>query len=330
MSMNVNKTRFIPRTLFWYIAVLFPCCRIIAQNVDSVPDLISPAVLFKNFSGYRERINRIDNKVRWAYTIVGKEYTLHVIPFDYVGTILGKKGTSNSMANMIKKNADFSTTNVAGLPSPNIIAYKSAHLNDTILVSNISYGFPDSKDTIYYRINMDTFFQRDSSLEKNIARSIAYDGIFDPIFHSPGWRMINFADRLIKIDTGFVWEGPNNIYCPKMGQFNWSVHETLYKANVARDAQMLANTRFKKLELIKKDTVDVLFEDVKQQAVKVTYKANVPKIFWGKGSKVLIVYYVVSLRDDHFITTVLSHYDDSLINGDVPPPLNSIMSIKAK
>lgn len=115
-----------------------------------------------------------------------------------------------------------------------------------------------------------------------------------------------------------------------MGQMNWSEHETIYNANVTRDPQLIVNADGKKVSTIKKDTINIIFENQHQQAIRITYKANVPGILWGKKSKILIVYYVVSSRDRRFITTVLSHYDDQLINGEVPPPLSSIMSIKNK
>lgn len=171
--------------VFYTISFLFFVFKSLGQNSDNTADSKSPSVIFKNFTGFRERIQRVDNKVRWAYTITGKEYNIHILPLDYDGLIFGKKGMSNLIANEIKKNADFFKTNVDGLPYPNTVAYRALKLNDTISITNVIYVFPANKDTSYYCIDMNTFFERDSILEKDIIHSIFFYGIYDSIFRSP-------------------------------------------------------------------------------------------------------------------------------------------------
>lgn len=298
-----------------------------AQNLSRPLNLKPPSIIFNGFSGFRERVPTINNQLKWNYTIIGKEYEIYIEHNGNKDDVF-KKALGKMMVNLKRKNADVFLRDIDIFPNPNSIARKDLKLNDTITISNITYIFPDNKAIGYYLISMTAMAGKDSVLENNIAQSIFYDGIYDSLFIAPGKNIIDFAGRKIKINTPFIWRGVNNIHCPEMGQMNWSTHQTLYNAYRIRDIQLIKNDTSKIIKVIKKDIINILFENIEQKALRVTYKANVSRIFFGKGSKILIVYYVVSYRDGAFITTVLSHYDDQLINGDVPPPLSSVMSIR--
>lgn len=315
-----------------YIVCFISCfcfsSQIPAQNVERPSSLPSPALIFDGFSGIRERIPRIDRVVRWIYTISGKEYDIVIKHFNKNDDIFGKKVIAKMSEGLIKKKADRFQANIPELPVPNGISFTSSRINDTISVEAIRRFFMDSRQGFYY-VDMICYAPvRDTVLEYKIVQSVLYDGMYDTLFRSPGKNLINFAGKLIEIKTPFTWMGVNNVYCPKMGQMNWSEHATLSAACRMRDIQLVANENFKKVDILKKDTVETVFEGKAQKALRVTYKAKEPRIFWGNGSKILLVYYVVSSRDDRFITTVLSHYEDQLVDGEVPPPLNAVMSIK--
>lgn len=297
------------------------------QNLQRPINFKAPSIIFKGFTGIRERIDRIDNEIKWNYTIYGNEYDISIQHLETTGTVF-KKALGKLLANMNSKKVDYFIKDIDEFPIPNGISRKDLKLNDTITVTNISYFFPDNKAAGYYIINMIAMASRDSIMEDNIAHSIFYDGIYDSLFKSPGKNIIDFAGKQIEIKTPFVWRGVNNIHCPQMGQMNWSTHQTLYNAYRTRDIQLIKNETSNTIKPIKKDTINIIFENIEQKALRITYKANVPKIFWGKESNILVVYYVVSYRDGFFITTVLSHYEDQLVDGDVPPPLKSLMSIK--
>jgi hypothetical protein len=139
--------------------------------------------------------------------------------------------------------------------------------------------------------------------------------------------MINFAGRTVQLKDHFEWMAPDNIYCPGNGQMSWSVHSTMDKAIRARDFQLIKNNDVKLVEILKQDTVPIFFEGSTVQGLRVTYKSKVPRIFWGKGSKILLVYYIVAFVRNQFVACVLSHYEDQLPNGNVPPPLDNVMTL---
>ena len=282
--------------------------------------------VLKDFSWFRERVRRVDGEKSWTYYLNGHEYEIEINCFTTKDlTFSTKEGLVKFLSAGLKKKSQ-RINNVPWLPLPNRISYTSGKL-DTISLSFSHYIVPNT-DSFVYDINMLRYDTRDSILEKKIVYSIIKNGISDADFLAPGPNMIDFADRIIKINNNFEWMAPDNIYCPAHGQMNWSVHSTRDKAMRARDIQIISNSDSKHVEILKKDTVAVDFEGSTTQALRITYKSKEPRIFWGNGSKTLLIYYIVARVRDRFITCVLSHYDDQLVNGNVPPPLDSVMSLK--
>ncbi len=279
--------------------------------------------LFKEFSWMREKVNRLDNEKMWKYYALGKEYSIE-IKYQRINTPFGsKKGFIKTSTIGHKKEPQIS--NVSSFPQPNKVFYTFDQL-DSFTFFSTRYIVP-SGDSLMYEITMSTYNTRDSVMETRFINQTIESGINDSLFLAPGRNMIDFGNRIIKIETGFKWLGPNNIYCPENGQMNWSTHPTFEKATKARDFQVIQNANRKAAEVIKRENVSINFEGSTIQALRITYKSKMPKIFWGEGSKILLVYYVVARVRSQFITCVMSHYEDQLINGVLPPPLNIVMSL---
>lgn len=292
---------------------------------DNLPDQKS---IYKNFCWFRERVNRMDGEKRWKYYLTGREYEIgidYTITKDFLFST--QKGLIKLISMDYEKKSDRVEKDRSDFPLPNKTIY-SRKMKDSITTSQIIYCLPDLSDTGAYKISMTTFENRDTVLEKNIILSILYDRITDSLFLSPGPNMIDFAGRLITIKEYFRWMAPNNIFCPEFGEMNWSLHETTRQAYVSMNLQLEKNNNSKIVEIIKTDTIDITFEETKQKALRVTYKAKTPKILWGKASRILIVYYIVAPVRGQYIHCVLSHYDDQLINSNVPPPLSYVMSLE--
>lgn len=284
---------------------------------------ISKDEILKEFDWMRERVKRLDNEKMWKYSALGREYVIQ-ITYQRINNPFGTKNGYIKMATIgHKKKSQIS--NVSWLPQPNRIFYTSRQL-DSMRIESAKY-IVASGDSMMYEITMSSYETRDSVLEMRFVSQIIEGGIKDELFLTPGKNMIDFGNRIIKVKTNFKWLGPNNIYCPENGQMNWSTHSTFEKATKARDFQVIQNADLKAVEVIKRDNVLVNFDGSPIQALRITYKSNMPKIFSGKGSKILLVYYVVARANSQFITCVMSHYEDQLINGELPPPLNSVLSL---
>jgi hypothetical protein len=296
------------------------------QISNTSDSLLSQKDVLKDFSWFRERMQRTDGEKRWRYFLHGHEYEIEINYFTTKDLMFStKEGLVKFLSAGLKKKSQ-RMDNVPWLPQPNRISYTSDKL-DTISLSFSRYIVPNTESFVY-DINMLRYDTRDTLLEKEIVYSIIKNGIKDSFFLTPGPNMIDFAGRVIQIKNNFKWMAPDNIYCPSFGQMNWSIHSSIDKAMQARDLQIINNSDSKLAEILKKDTVTVVFEGSTMEALRITYKAKEPRIFWGKGSKILLVYYIVAPVRGRFVTCVLSHYDDQLVNGNLPPPLDSVMSLK--
>lgn len=296
------------------------------QISNTLDSLTLQEDVLEDFSWFRERIRRVDGEKSWRYYLNGHEYEIEINRFTAKDLIFSTKERLVKFLSADLKKKSQRIDNVPWLPLPNRISYTSGKL-DTISLSFSRYIVPNT-DSFVYDINMLHYDIRDSILEKKIVYSIIKNGIRDSAFLAPGPNMIDFAGRIIKIKNNFEWMAPDNIYCPAHGQMNWSVHSTIDKAMRARDLQIISNSDSKHVEILKKDIVAVDFEGSTTQALRITYKSKEPRIFWGNGSKTLLVYYIAARVRDRFITCVLSHYDNQLENGNLPPPLDNVMSLK--
>lgn len=176
--------------------------------------------------------------------------------------------------------------NVPWLPVPNRIFSMWSKL-DTLPIFTVRYIAPT--DEKIYDISMLGYDTRDTIQEHKFVQLVIRNSISGSVFLSPGPGMINFAGRIVQLKNNFEWMAPDNIYCPGKGQMNWSVHSSMNKAIRARDFQLIQNADRKLMEILKRDTVPVSFEGSNVQALRIIYKSKVPRIFWGKGSKVLHV-----------------------------------------
>ena len=300
-----------------------------AQVSNTSDSLLLQQDILKDFSWFRERlrIQGLNGEEKWRYYLNGREFEIEINCSTKEDLAFSsKEGFVKFLSAHFFKKKYQRVDDVPWLPLPNRFFYASDKL-DTISLS-FSHYIVSNTDPFVYDIDMFRYDTRDSILEKEIVYSIIKNGFKDSAFLAPGPNMINFAGRIIKMKNNFKWMSPDNIYCPSLGQMNWSVHSTIDKSMRARDLQIIRNNNLKFVEILKQDTVAVVFEGSTMQALRITCRAKEPRIFWGKGSKILLAYYIVAPVRGRFVTCILSHYDDKFVNGNVPPPLNSVMSLK--
>ncbi len=293
---------------------------------DNIKDLSSQSIeILKNVSWFRERSPFIYEK-RWTSYCAIDEYHFQIEFFrksDFGLFKKQKKTIEKVLDNSFDIKFDTSQSNLNWLPVPNKWLIKS--IDNT--THHGVYFFTPKGDSIC-KIRFVAIGNRNFELEKNVINYIYTVGISDSLFRSPNRDGIDFAGLNLKITTPFYRMGVNNIYCPKNGQMNWTIHNDSLKANEVKEYQLKSNNEWRKVKVISYDTIKIIFNKVEQLAVRVKYKARTPKIFWGEKSDILYVYYLVTHINNKYVNCVLSHYEDQLLNGDVPPPLSSIMSLK--
>jgi len=138
---------------------------------------------------------------------------------------------------------------------------------------------------------------------------------------------IYFVNRFITLGPRCHWEDVKNIQCPRLGQLDWDLFSSRERAELFinnRIGVMAGKNGVKQLE---SETVPVIFEGVPTTAKKYKIKLNMSSFLMG-GSNTLYGYYVVQKIDGHYVACVMSHYEDDVVEGQLPPLISEVMQLK--
>jgi hypothetical protein len=118
---------------------------------------------------------------------------------------------------------------------------------------------------------------------------------------------------------------PRNVFFPEeQVQISWTEHSTLARAMEMREIQLLKNNNPKLAELIIKDSVDIIFENIPVKALCLHYREKKP---WNRKTEaILIVFYIVIPVRDVFICCLVSFYDNEKGHNQRIGILNPIIS----
>jgi hypothetical protein len=161
---------------------------------------------------------------------------------------------------------------------------------------------------------------------------LVLNGSIPPSVYSPMvLDTINFAGRKIALGKSCNWMGTNNVQCPYYGQVNWSVHKTLEDASLSMANQYSIIKAKKNGKMLTEEKVKVAFEGTETEATKTVYdfKGLTSLLVGMSGGKTLTIYFVACPVRQHFVSCVMSFWNNDAINpSGLPPLLEKLMALK--
>ena len=170
----------------------------------------------------------------------------------------------------------------------------------------------------------------DKEFEREFVSLIYQEAIPETVYNSIDIDSINFAGRKISIGRSCHWMGINNLQCPSYGQMNWSVHKDAGDAAKTVDNQFLAIKAMKKGKIVADTMVNVTFEGQTATARRVIYDfTGVTSALVGmSGGKALFIYFVALPVRGHYVSCVMSFWNNDQINpGGLSPLLENVMKL---
>jgi hypothetical protein len=200
---------------------------------------------------------------------------------------------------------------------------QSNQINTTITYYFTKKSSEEAQVIAFYSNNY-----KDTNVEIAFVKLFLNEVFPDSIYVTRTPENIDFIGRKINVPSNSCqFMNLRSVQCPDQGQMNWALHNSLKEAESSIKTQFTI-TENRKLGDVKNDTmIDVIFEGKATKARKITYKISLPKMVLG-SSNVLIIYYVATEIRGHFVSCVLSHYDDEAKNtGELPALLREVMVV---
>ena len=204
----------------------------------------------------------------------------------------------------------------------------------------------DEKITNYYTVyilghkgktsvvSFSSLEQPNNSLFISFIEQFLGDGFSDEIYADQKIDSIKYVNRYIKLGPGCHWMGVRNVQCPYNGQMDWTLHSSLQAAKAFNEQREYISTHQRKLKLVSKDPVNVIFEGKKTTALKVVYDVkglNSWILKLQSGAEKLIVYYIAEEIDGKFVSCILSHWDNDRMQANgLPALLGEVMELDSK
>lgn len=220
-------------------------------------------------------------------------------------------------------------------------AITDAFTADTLREKYLRFSREEAKDpftvsTVYYvlgynvqgkgnrtaAISYRTMQSRNPGFELKFNELATRDSIPRTCFSNMAVDSIRFAGRYIALGNACNWQGINNIQCRRLGQMNWSEFQHPRRAvDMLRTQMALSQEKGKAGDIA---CIDVVFEGHKTKALKMVYKLPLHQRLLT-GGKAIIAYYVVAPVRNRYVACILSHYNDDVPEGKLPPLLEEVM-----
>lgn len=269
------------------------------------------------------RLRAISNSGVDFFNVDGIEITSQTLSGDFSKKNIAKKFRKYSI-----KEADLNQSDsVLGLQ--NYYVLKTETLAPD-LEQHSSYYFIETPAGIR-AVTFGMMNKTDKELERQFLNLLINNKIPRSIYESLNVDTINFAGRKLPLGGSCHWMGVNNVQCPYYGQMNWSVHKTLQDAAASATDQYKTIKAKKQGKIISEEEVDVVFEDAEVKAKRIIYDfKGVSSLLVGmSGGKTLTVYYVAAPVRQHFVSCIMSFWNNDAINpSGLPPLLEKVMKIK--
>ncbi len=270
-----------------------------------------------------ERLRAIHNRGTTFYNIDGVDFTSENISSDFTDKLLKKAYRKYKVKKQQPKSPD------SLLPFENYKVIKKETLDNGLESVSVYYFVKNLQNRISifwfgYYVNDRPAFER-----KMIAL-ILNDKIPDACFSALDTEQVNFAGRMLNLGGNCAWMNINNIQCPYNGQLNWSIHPTQESAALSIQQQLKATKAKSGGQVISEEEVQLNFEQVPTEALKVTYDLTGINSLLASlsGGKQLTVYYISEKVRGNYVSCVLSHWNNDKLNpSGLPALLEKVMQI---
>lgn len=219
--------------------------------------------------------------------------------------------------------------------SDSLLEYKNYYVFESVekpegFHNNLSTYFVESPDTNVIGFTFASINKSNRDFQRYFIKLVVNDEIPDSVFNQVPLDTIDFAGRKIGLGNSCHWMGINNVQCPYYGQMNWSVHRD------SADAKSTVNNQFETIKarkngkIVADTTVSVIFEGAKTTARRVVYDfTGVTSALVGmSGGKTLTIYLVAAPVRGHYVSCVLSFWNNDQINpSGLAPLLEKVMKL---
>jgi hypothetical protein len=198
-------------------------------------------------------------------------------------------------------------------------------------VQYTTHYFVEGKDKKIIAVTFGSINKTDRDFERSFVKLILNDSIPASVYEPLEIDRINFAGRKITLGRSCQWMDVNNVQCPYYGQMNWSVHKTLADATQSVNNQFNVIKAKKQGKIVAEDAVNVIFEGTEVTAKKAIYdfKGITSLLVGMSGGKTLTIYCVAAPVRQHYVSCVMSFWNNDNINpSGLPPLLEEVMKLK--
>lgn len=221
----------------------------------------------------------------------------------------------------------------------NLMYERTDTLCENTIQNNTNYFVENEQACITHIVYMSVDKQC-VELQKKLTQFIVDCKIPEKVFNKEFFNALNFAGRKVDLETyACQWKDVNSVQCPFRGQMSWSVHKDSLDAlqTVELQAYLTANCKFKDIEVVDEEYIDIIFEGQQLKSRRITYKAEnelgALLLNTGDGNtQTLIIYYVVALVRGNYISCVMSHWNNDLIEdgSSLPSLLEKFMRLNTE
>lgn len=294
------------------------------KNLTVLHLFISSTSFGQNNDALFSRLQGISNGVTDFFNVDGIEISSQALDIAF------------SKKNILKNFRGFRLKELDLNFSDSLIELKNFYVTKTETVAdstvqNTSYYFIENSKKGLTAITFISINKKDKDFERKFVNLINDNRIPKEIYEPLQIDSVNFAGRKISLDGSCKWMGINNVQCSHFGQMNWSVHNDLEDAfNTVTNQYNLINAK-KNGKIISEEMVDVIFEGEKTKARKVIYDfKGVASLLVGiSGGKTLTIYFVAVPVRQHFVSCVMSFWNNDVINSSgLSPLLEQVMKLE--
>ncbi|SNR17103.1 hypothetical protein [Tenacibaculum jejuense] len=270
-----------------------------------------------------DRLQAIENNDLTFYDIEGIRITKQNFNYSF-----DKRGLRKAYRKYRIKRKEVKTKDSL-LPYKHVLVTTKTKINEEYNQYSAIYFIENPKkgiSVIYFNS-----YKKDRILEREFINLALHNKIPKRCFAEPKITMIDFVGRFIKLGSSCNWMDINNVQCPGYGQMNWSVHENLKSAQQALHYQLTITKLKSDIRLKSEEQVSIEFEGVTTKATKIEYvtKGGTSFLISLSGAKTLNVYYVACKVRNHYVSCVLSFWNnDAIRKSGLPPLLEEVMKIK--
>lgn len=281
------------------------------------------AIMFSQNNSYLDRLQAVTNSNAIFYNVDGVDITSKSFNSKF-----NEKDLKKILRTYKIKRKDPKTKDLE-LKVDNYVYDKSEVLaND--FKAHIIYYVLDLKTKVSI-ISFAYSSSRDIPFERQFINDFLSERIPSKIFVSSTIDSVEFAGRKIQLGGNCRWMNVRNIQCPYYGQMNWSLHKSLEFAKQNVEQQFLSAKYKKGGKVISETSTPIIFEGKETIAKSVVYDiTGVNSLLAGmSGAKTLTIYYVAEEIRGHFLSCVLSFWNNDNINeSGLPALLEEVMTLK--